>query len=100
MVVSQLGSVVRLAELRDVGLERVFCVGCEVVAGDDIVDRRLRIRARVERIRQGTVVGRHGALEATLFVHRRRRERGLKRLRSGGGHTHSYDTEAYSTHRK
>ena len=112
MVVVQLRSVVRPAELRDVVLEGVFGVGRERVTGDDIVDRRLRVCAGVEGLREGAAVRRHGTLKPLLFVRRWWRERGFERFCGGGGHIStnepmqvktivklSSDTDAKSEHR-
>jgi len=87
MIVSQFLGVVRIVELRDVGLERVLSVGREVVVRDDIVDCRARLRTTIERVRKGTAIRGHGSLKASLFVCRWRYERGLKRFRGRGTHT-------------
>ena len=96
VVVSNLAGIVRPAELRDVVLERVLRVGREIVAGDDIVDRRLRSRTAPERFRKGVSVGRHGTLKPLLFVRRWWCERGFERFRgdSFGGHPTVQSTTA------
>ena len=94
MVVFEFRSVVRPAELRDVVLERVLGVGREIVAGNDIVDRRLCIRATLERLDESAAIHRHGTLKPVLFVRRWGRKRGFERFRAGGfgGHPALYRT--------
>lgn len=70
----------------------VFSVGREIVAGDDIVDRCLSIRAIREGVPESTTVGRHSSLETVLFMRRRGRERGFERFRGGGRHNTIYDS--------
>jgi hypothetical protein len=60
----------------------------QIVWSDNIVDRRLCVRATLKRVFEGTAVRRHGTLKPMLFVRRWWRERGLKCFRGGifGGH--------------
>ncbi len=87
VVVVHFRRVVRLAELWNVGLERVLGVGRERVRRHDIVDRCLRFCTALECVFEGTAIRCHCALKPSLLVCRGWRERGFERFRGGRAHT-------------
>lgn len=89
VIVFDLRRVVRIPKLRDVVLERVLRVGRESVGRDDVVDRRLCVRATLKGVRKGTAVGRHGTLEPLLFASGGRSKCGFERFRGGSSGDHS-----------
>ena len=90
VIVREVVRTVGSPKLRNVGFERVFRLVGQVVRRHDIVDRRHRIRARIEGVVQRFAIGVDQSLEQLLFPPRRADEPGFQRFRHRRGHSIPY----------